>query len=574
MRCFKRPPLAAILLLVLAGCSTTPVQQGAMTSLQASEPTPQAQAPEVELSAELLYQLLVAEFSGQQGALQLSAATYLKAAYQTRDYRLARRATRIAVYGRDNVTALHAARLWVELEPNNDEAHKSAAALLIAAGGNKQARPHLERLLQGTRQDDDHGYMLVATLLVNDPDPQRALATMKELSAGDADNPHALYAYAYLANKLGRRELAREQLQQLLEREPEHERGLILQAHVLHALGDEQASLESIAKAVRLFPDNHTLRLTYARMLVDARRLKEARREFITLNRAKPGDSDVIYALGLLAMEASDLDEAEAHFRTLLQQQEREEESRFALAQIAEARGDHDAAIEWFSSIAQGERYLEAQLQAARLLAKHRGLEQARHYLRELESSNDTELEILYLAEAELLNDAGQHQEAMAIYDEALELMAGNAELLYARALTAEKIGRLDILERDLKQILQQNPDDSRTLNALGYTLADRTERYQEALDYIERAHRLKPDDAAILDSMGWVLYRLGRLEEARDYLQRALAQLKDAEIAAHLGEVLWVSGMQEEARHVWKAAQEWEPEQPLLLQTIKRFIP
>ena len=575
MKPLYRLLLAALLPLLLAavgGCSTTAVHDSAKSAIVA--PIPEPEPPAVELGSELLYQLLVAEFSGQQGALRLSAATYLEAAHRTRDYRLARRATRIAIYARENVIALNAARLWVELEPDNDEAHKSAAALLIAAGENALARPHLEKLVQNARQDSNHGYLLVATLLAADPDKGRALATMAELVASTPEAPHALYAQAYLANQLDNNEAARSALNTLLRLEPEHTQGLILQARVLHELEDIEAALQSMDKALSLSPDNHQLRLTYARMLVDARRLKEARKQFTILSKRTPNDVDVVYALGLLAMEAGDLDAAEGHFNKLLRHREREEESRFAMAQIAEARQQYDKAIEWFSAIAQGERYLEAQLQAARLITEHRGLPEARRYLHELETQNDEERVELLLGEAELLNNAEQHAEAMKVYDEGLTTFAHNTDLLYARALTAEKLDRLDILERDLKFILQREPNDVQTLNALGYTLIDRTERYQEGFELIERAHQLRPDDVAILDSMGWALYRLGRLDEALAYLKSAAAKLRDGEIAAHLGEVLWVSGKRKEANHVWEEALKFAPNNKVLQQTLQRLKP
>jgi tetratricopeptide (TPR) repeat protein len=576
MRSIYRLLLAAmlpLLLPVLSGCGGTTVRNEVPAPTHdatPSEPTP----PEVELTPELLYQLLVAEFSGQQGALRLSASTYLEAAHRTRDYRLARRATRIAVYARERGIALDAVRLWVELDPDNNEAHKSAAALLLSAGESEQARPHLEKLLQGERQDSNHGYLLVATLLAGDPDKERALATMAELVAAQPDNPHALYAHAHLANQLGENEKADAVLQKLLAIDPDHGQGLILRARVRHALGDTEGSLENIQRALALSPDNHQLRLTYARMLVDAHRLREAREQFTILNEATPDDADVVYALGLLAMEAGDLDAAELHFDKLLLHHQREEESRFAMAQIAEARQHYDEAIEWFSSIAQGERYLEAQLQAARLIAQQHGLEKARNYLRELETQNDDERIQLYLAEAELLNDAEQYQQAMAVYDEGLKRYHDNADLLYARGLTAEKLDRIDITEQDFRRILEQNPDDAHALNALGYTLVDRTERLQEGYGYIQRAYKLLPDDVAILDSMGWALYRLGRLAESLDYLQRAAAQLQDGEISAHLGEVLWASGRKDDARRVWKEALQFAPDHKLLQQTIERFSP
>lgn len=571
-----RLPLAAMLALLLAvgsGCTSAPERvETAPVSETATDTGPEP--PQVELTSKLLYQLLVAEFSGQQGALRLSADTYLEAAQRTRDYRLARRATRIAIYARENTMALKAARLWVELDPGDEEAHKSVAALLIATGEQDKAQDHLQWLLNHEKQRGNNGYMLIASLLATDPDKQRAMHTMDALTADATKDPDALFARAHLASELGDVKRTQTELHRLLSIAPDHTQGLILQARVLNELGDTDGALKSINQALSLSPDNHQLRLTYARMLVDARRLKEARKQFKILGKAAPRDADVIYALGLLAMEAGDLDDAEAQFKKLLQLQEREEESRFALAQIAEERKQYDKAIEWFSSIAQGERYIEAHLHAARLIAKQQGLEQARRYLRELETQNDDERVDLYLAEAELFNKGGEHQKAMEVYNEGLQQFPDNTDLLYARGMTAEKLDRLDAMEQDFRRILKLKPDDAHTLNALGYTLVDRTDRLQEGFDYIKRAYKQQPEDVAILDSMGWALYRLGRLEEALDYLQRAADKLRDGEIAAHLGEVMWVSGKKEEARKIWQKALELSPDHKVLQQTIQRFNP
>jgi tetratricopeptide (TPR) repeat protein len=576
MRTPQRLLLVAALL-GLAGCSAM-LSQG-----QPQEPPAQgaegpakeaavAELPSVELTPELLYQLLLAEFAGQGGALPLSADLYLKAARETRDPRLAQRATRIAVYARNSDSALAAARLWVELSPEDVDARQSLAALLIREGRGDEALPHLKKVLSLSPDDDHHGYLVVANLLAREQDKQHALQVMEQLIAPEHDNPDALYAYAQLANQLGANEEAEGALSELLEKQPDYTQALLLQARVLHSLGKGEAALASLRRALKQAPDNDQLRLTYARMLVDARHLGEARKQFRTLNRHLPDNGDVLYALGLLAMEAGDLDDAEIHFTELVANGDREEEARFALGQIAEARQQPQEAIEWYRSVPQGERYMSAQLQAARLIAQSEGIEAARRALQQLPLHSPEERIQRYLAEAELLSSEGRLEEAMEVYDEGLALFIDNTDLLYSRALTAEKIDRLDILERDLQRILAKDPDNAQALNALGYTLTDRTGRHEEALGYIERAYRQHPEDPAILDSMGWVLYHLNRKEEALQYLQRAAGMIEDPEIAAHLGEVLWSLGRREEARRTWNKALEAAPEHKLLQQTIERF--
>lgn len=575
MRRLYRLRMAAMLLAlqpILHGCST-PTRVDASPEAAPAAPT-QPAPPEVVLEPELLYQLLLAEISGQQGALRLSAATYLETAQRTRDYRLARRAAHIALYARENSIALKASRLWVELEPQSSEAHRSMAALLISAGHSEQAMPHLQQLLQPQAQGGGLDYPLVASLLANDPQRESALAIMAKLVSQAPNDPQALYAHAQLAHQLDAPETAHQVLQQLLQQQPKHTQGLTLLARIQHTSGDIEAALRTMKRALQSSPDNYQLRLTYARMLIDARHLKEARRQFSLLSKEDPNDADVRYALGLLALESGDLESAEQHFSELLQQHQREEESRFALGQIYESRRQYDKAIDWYGSIAQGERFIDAQLQAARLIAQQRGMDQARNYLHDLESQNDNERAQLLLAEGELLSSAGEHQEAMRVFGKGLDITPKNIDLLYARALTAEKMGRIDLLERDLKAILKQEPNNAQALNALGYTLADRTQRFKEAYGYIMRAYHQRPDDFTILDSMGWVLYRMGRHEEALQFLRQAAAQRHDPEVAAHLGEVLWVTGKQQEARRIWNEALKSAPQHKVLQQTIQRFTP
>lgn len=576
MRTRQRLLLVAALL-SLAGCSEIPShtrqqESSAETVDSRVKESREPELPAVELTQELLYQLLLAEFAGQGGALPLSADLYLKTANETRDPRLAQRATRIAVYAHDSATALAAAQLWVELSPEDLDARQSIAALLIRDNRGDEAVPHLKKVLSLSPGDSDHGYLIVANLLAREQDSTLALGIMGQLIEPHRDDPNALYAYAQLANQVGADEQAETTLAELLKQYPEHTQALLLQARVFHSLGKQEAALDSLRQALRQAPDNDQLRLTYARMLVDVRQLAEARNQFHILNRHLPDNSDVIYALGLLAMEAGDIDDADIQFTQLVANGEHEAEARFALGQIAEARKQPQEAIEWYQSLPQGEHYMAAQLQAARLIAREQGIEAARRSLQQLPLHTPEERIQRYLAEAELLTGEERLEEAMEVYDEGLALFIDNTELLYARALTAEKLDHLDILERDLGRILEKDPDNAQALNALGYTLTDRTERHQEALGYIEKAYQQRPEDPAILDSMGWVNYHLGHLEQALQYLQQAAASLDDGEIAAHLGEVLWKLGRKDEAREVWNKALKFAPDHKVLQQTIERF--
>ncbi len=528
--------------------------------------------PEVELSTLLLYRLLVAEFAGQGGSLRLSAEQYLFAAEETRDPRLAKRAARIAMYGNETALALRAATLWRDLAPADQEATQALAAALIGENRFAEARPHLERIIQAPAKQGAHGYLITATLLGRATDKKGALALMDELVRPHDKEAEPLFAAASLAAQLEQPDLALERLEKVLRVDPHHLQALIMKARLLHAMNRKEEAITTLRRAVNEVPDNTQLRIIYARMLIDDRQLDEARHEFRLVDRKSPNDPEVVYALGLLALQANDLADGEKQFLRLLKLGQREAEANYALGQIAENRNETDKAISYYEAVSEGDNVLDARLRAAMLVTKRDGIDQGRNYLHNIRPDNAADAVRVWLMEGELLRQAERYDEAMVVYDDALVLFPDNPELLYARAMMAERVDRLDILEADLREILRQNPEDAQALNALGYTLADRTPRHEEAYQLVEKALRLSPDDAAILDSMGWVLYRQQRYDEAIQYLRQAYAKQQDPELAAHLGEVLWVSGQQKEARKVWDEALKQWPDHKILRQTIERF--
>ncbi len=313
--------------------------------------------------------------------------------------------------------------------------------------------------------------------------------------------------------------------------------------------------------------------MAYARLLTDAKRFDDARRQFEILQVQAPNNVDVLYALGLLYLQVNRLDEAEKKFMRLTKLKKRVFDANYYLGRIAEERNKLNQASNYYQGVHGGENYLDANIRLSLILAKQGQVEKALTNIRSIEQPGDANRLIVIQAEGEILTEEKRYEEAMALFDRAIEAKP-HPDLLYSRAMLAEKMGRLDILETDLKRILVDDPDNATALNALGYTLADRTNRYEEAYEYIKRAYELSPDDFYILDSMGWVLYRLGRLDEAVDYLRRALEIRNDPEIAAHLGEVLWVMGDKEAARKVWDTALQATPKDDRLLKVIERFNP
>ena len=280
----------------------------------------------------------------------------------------------------------------------------------------------------------------------------------------------------------------------------------------------------------------------------------------------------MVNAVGLLSMQIEDWDEAEKAVRQAARvAPDDADRVRFHLAQIAEARGKRDLAIERFREVGEGEQYMQARVRLAHLLAEKGEVEAARQALHEISGDADVQHRVR-LAEAQVLRDAGRDQEAFDLLDEGLLERPDDGDLLYESALLAERMGRHEVMEGRLRKLIALEEDNAHALNALGYSLADRGERLEEAQSLIDRAAALSPDDPFIMDSQGWVRFRRGDVKGGLETLERAYKIRPDPEIAAHIGEVLWALDRREEANRVWREAQAKFPDNSALREVIERF--
>ena len=585
-----RVSIIALPLLLLAACTTPPAQHDTPDSASLTKPSAGTTSPDevpeavledakqlapaaaTEMTGELLYYLLSAEIAGQRGRLDVAVPFYLKAAQLSRDPDVVERATRIAVYSRDEKSALTAAQMWVELQPENLEAHQVTAALLMREGKVNEALPHLERVLSADQQNNHNSYMLITSLLSKEKDKQAALGAMEQLVAKRRQDPEALYAYAYLAMLVGSLDKASTAANEAIALVPDWSEAHILRANILIRQGQNEQVLSLIQEAVESYPDDVAVRLFYARRLVDERRYEQAREQFSTLLDYQPDAPEALYALGLLNLQIQRKGDAQRNFERLIELGQRVDESYYYLGQVAEMEKDTAAAMRYYTEVRKGSNYIDAQISIAAILAEQGDIDAARARIQNISAPTlDVELR-LFLAEGEILRNANQLEEAYEVYSLALQQMQNNPQLLYARALTAEQLGRVDEAVADLAHVVKNEPNNAEALNALGYTLVDMTGRVTEGKQYIEKALKLKPNDPAILDSMGWAYYRLGEHEKALRYLQQAFDKLKDPEIAAHLGEVLWVLGNKARAREIWDEALRETPKDKVLLNVIERF--
>ena len=571
-----KPGLALLALLWLAGCTGLPGGTGPNpTPLERQHSAINGEPASQNRMADAAYDLMVAEIALNQGQIALAVEHYLRLARTQRNPAVAERAVRVAVYGQDLEAAVEAAQRWIELEPDRVEARQVIAAIYIRQDKIQEAFDYVDDMIRNSRLGDAELFPPLLGILAREKNANTVLAVSKRIADEPAERAHAQYLHAMLAAQNGRSEVALEYFDRALalgEVEGVHS----ARARVLLKLGRSAEAVVSLQKAVEANPDDQNLRLTYARLLVDVKAYEEARVEFERLHQASPDDGDLLYTLGLLSLESQRFDDAEKYMRRLVEMDQRQGEAQYYLGRIYENRRLYDEAIGWYEQVHAGEYSFDARLRVAELLGV---LERSEEAIAQLDamlkgSQSTGSLVRIYITKGDLLRSARRYAEAKAVFDTALEIVPGNSDLLYARALVAEKLGRIDQLEEDIRTILKTEPDNAHALNALGFTLADQTDRYEEAYGYIKRAIEIMPDDAAIIDSWGWVHYRLGRYDEAIRLLRMALSRLDDAEIAAHLGEVLWVAGQREEAREVWQRALQKAPDDPQLLEVMQRFIP
>jgi len=532
--------------------------------------------PRATLSEDVLFDILVGEIAEQRGQYDVAVSSLARAAESTRDPRLAERATYAALHAKQYTEALSSARLWVELQPDSQAAQETIAIIYLELNQPSVAQRHFAKMLAISTSPSarERAYRRVASVLGRQANRSAALDIMQALVKQDAKNPAAHYALAHLAVRTDDMDVAVEAVTRALALKPDWDEAALFKAGILVSQKDSVKAQAFYEAYITAHPKANLVRLNYARYLVDLKQWEKAREQFLKVLELSPNDADTLYAVGLLSLQINKIDDAETFLKQTLKLRPDNQQTKIYLGQIAEERKDYDGAAHWYGEVSAGDQYFEAQTRLGIVKAKQGNVEDARKHLQSIKAQSDAQRAQLYMAEEQILREAKQYREALTLLNKSLEELPNNKDLLYARALIGEKLDMMDLTERDLRAILKQDADNAQALNALGYTLADRTDRREEALQLIERALALKPDDPFILDSMGWVQYKLGNNEEAIKYLKRALSIRNDAEISAHLGEVLWVIGDRSQARTVWQKALKDTPDSDVLNGVIKKFNP
>lgn len=532
-----------------------------------------AAPPAGELTPQILYQFMFAEVAATRGQMPLSVAAYLDLAKTTRDPGIAKRAAEVALSARQYDAALAATRLWVELEPNSAGAQQMAVTLAAAFGRIDEVGLHLPRALALDPEHAPSLMMRLNRLLARISDKVAAYKVVADASEPYPKMPEAHFARAQAA--YAAKEMARAQadVDAALALRPDWEYAILFRALLVQS--DPPAVIAVLQPFVKANPEASDARLGLARALVAERRFEEALAEFKQVLARQPNNPDVIYATGLLSMQAHDYETAEIQLRRLVDMNYAESNLvRTYLGQIAEEKKDFKAAAEWYAGVTPGAQYMPAQARAAHLTARLGDLDGARAMLRKVKPADEAGQVQLILAEASLLREANRNEEAYAFLNKSLAEQPSQPDLLYETGLAADRLQKFDAAEQHWQKLIKIKPDHAHAYNALGYSMADRGVRLDEAQQLIDKALALMPDDPFILDSKGWVLFRKGDMQGALEALQKAFSRRQDPEIAAHLGEVLWAMGRQSDARKVWGDAARANPDNEALAATIKKFLP
>ncbi|MBM3342356.1 MAG: tetratricopeptide repeat protein [Betaproteobacteria bacterium] len=568
-----RALIAALLSLVMLSACVAP--HPAPPGEPAPHATPALPAlPDAGLSPSMFYKFMVAEIALQRGMPQVAAQAMLELARETQDARVAQRATEIAWNARLQKEALEAASLWLKADPQSAQARQVVAALLANQERLAEARVPLEQWLAADVPNVGRNFMQLGQRLAQHKDKKAVLELMRTLARPYAKVAEVRLALAQAAFNANDVNAALAESRAALDLRADFELAALFHVQALQRRSNAEA-LKFLEDYVNRHPKAHEARLNYARLLAGEKRPAQAREQFELLIQASPKNPDIAMAVGLMALQSNDLDAAEKYLKVALAAGHKAPDAIWLmLGQVHEERKNFDEALKWYAGVTSGERYISAQTRYAGVLAKQGKHDAAREHLRSVEPRNAAQRNQLAQAQANLLRETKAYSEAYDLLGKTLEGAPDAVDLLYDQAMIAEKLDRLDVLERNLRRVIEIQPDHAHAYNALGYTLADRNLRLPEARKLIEKAIELAPDDGYIIDSLGWVLFRMGRVREAIVQLRRAFDLRPEGEVGAHLGEALWVDGQRDEAAKVWNQVLKETPVNDVLISTLKRLAP
>ncbi len=558
----------------MSGCAVSPEKEPDVEGLQTK---PEGLESRVNrntvIDEEVLYLLMAAELAGQRNQYHLAMDAYLQAAKRVDDPRIAERAVKIGLFLKDEQRTREALTVWLAKDGKNLAARKFAVLLAIKNSDKKAAVENLNAMLADDPAGFEVAVLEMTKLLEKEGRTQFTYDVLDELAIEHPVQASVFFLQAVLASVLQNNELAQQKVNQALLIQPDWNKAVILQAQLAGRSGDLAKARASLEKALKAAPEDRMLRKMLLEVLVNDRDYDDAIKLCQSVLEDKPDDAETLFTLALIHMQQGQVDKAENVLEKLLSNPEWEGQASFYLGKIELEKQHPDKALVWFDRVGDGNYAFDADMAAVSLLMNQKRFDEIEARIKRMDDKYPEQHLRILMVRAELYNQLGNYQEAFDVLTLALKDMPDNREVLYARALVAERLDKLDVLEADLQKILDKKPDDVGALNALGYTLTDRTQRYDEAAKYLERALSLQPDEAVVIDSYGWLQFKLGKPERALEFLRRAYEKQQENEIAAHIAEVLWSLGEKKEAKELFDSVYKKSPDDEYLLEFKKRFL-
>ncbi len=598
VRMFKLLPI--VVLGLLMGCSPEVVKppeadesankiesESSAPNLQKKSDSDKNQAPLVKkvdkketkndkptaIDSKVLYLLLTAELAGQRNQYDVALESYMQAANQVDDVRLAERAAKIALFMQENTKADEAVHLWLKHDSGNINAHTLAALTALRAGQKKAAIDHLQTLLKLDPAGFEATLLELLKSLGETEKTSLVVSVLDELAVKNPDQAVIYFVQGLLAMQAKNYPAADAKLQRALTLQPSWDKALVAQAQLAVLMGEFDKAERYLRDAIVKFPEDLKFKRMLAQTLIKAGKFQVAIAVYQEILKAHPDDGDSAFSLALLHLQLQQDAEAKKYLEMLSSRPEWSGQAGFYLGKLAAKEGDLKKALIWFDSVTGGPFEMEAALTAVSLLMEEQRYQEALDRLDRIQVKFPQQRVRVLAMRAEFYNEQKQFAKAYKVLSDALIEMPGQKEFLYTRSLVAERMGNLVGMEKDLKEILKTHPDDAAALNALGYTLANKTQRYVEAEKYLKKAMTLQPDTAVIMDSYGWLLYKQGKYDEARNYLQRAYEKQAESEIGGHLVEVLWKLGNKHEATELFEKVLKTDPKDDYLLELKQRLF-
>lgn len=532
-----------------------------------------AKLPKAQLPAESLFQLMAAEMALDREHPDVALANYIAAAKETQDAAVAARATQIALTVASLEVAIEPATIWAKVAPENLEAQITTAALYIRLDQVAKAVPYLRQAEMQNPEEALQYYLVLFRQLQKDNDNKRVIQALQQLTETETKIPSAHLALGEIYLYSGEDKKALAMSEGALKIAPNSVSAIQLYTEALFRNQGKEVAKQFIDKQVAQLADNQTLKQYYAQFLLDNGYDADAKKQIEQIIDNPKITAEELLQFARMSIQAQWYDLAENILKRTSAMPDSKDISFYFLARVSEMKNQQNEAIDQFQQVLTGPFHVLSQIRASVLLTDKKRFDEALTVLSRTQPNDESDAKQILLAKIDVLNKSKHFKESLALINESMQTMPDDLELLYARSLVADQLDQLDMAEKDLKTIIKLQPNHVDALNALGFMLANKTKRYDEAQTYLTAAIKISPNNASVLDSMGWLYYKMGNYPQSLETLKKAAKIMPDAEIAAHLGEVMWQMKDFEGAKQVWNEALQQHPKHENLLDTMKRMM-